>query len=158
MPSVTIAIYILVSFPSLQPPKSTAFQCYVREGEDDREFVKQNTVVAGETDSIEFSGPSIGEEDGLGSRCLLLNPSLSSSHYKILPVIILPFTTHLPARWFCSLHLFISSLDRLKRSSTSSLLRLPQLSACKRAMHWARRSGRRRLRLPFVLMSATKST
>ncbi|ETW79765.1 hypothetical protein HETIRDRAFT_440794 [Heterobasidion irregulare TC 32-1] len=84
---------VLVSFPSLQPPKSTAFQCYVREGEDDREFVKQNTVVAGETDSIEFSGPSIGEEDGLGSSYYL-----AVHHPSTGKVVLQPAPLHILTR------------------------------------------------------------
>ncbi|THH13487.1 hypothetical protein EW146_g6740 [Bondarzewia mesenterica] len=59
---------VLVSFPSLQPPKSTAFNCYVREEEAEIEFIKQNTIVAGETDSVEFSGSNSKEGSGEGSR------------------------------------------------------------------------------------------
>jgi len=57
-----------VSFPSLQPSKSTAFKCYVAEDEEGKEFVKQKTTIVGETDSVEFTGSNMNEAGETGSR------------------------------------------------------------------------------------------
>ncbi|OBZ74745.1 DNA-directed RNA polymerase I subunit RPA49 [Grifola frondosa] len=48
---------VLASFPALQPPPSTAFLCYHRPGQvkKDEVFASQDTLLAGETDTVEFS-------------------------------------------------------------------------------------------------------
>ncbi|KAI0742841.1 RNA polymerase I associated factor, A49-like protein [Daedaleopsis nitida] len=53
---------VLVSFPSLAPAQSTSFQCYGKKGRDkNAPFESQSTIVAGETETVEFftadSGP-----------------------------------------------------------------------------------------------------
>ncbi|EJF57477.1 RNA polymerase I associated factor, A49-like protein [Dichomitus squalens LYAD-421 SS1] len=46
---------VLASFPSLQPPKSTAFKCYVQRNRDkNASFETQPTLVAGEGETVEF--------------------------------------------------------------------------------------------------------
>ncbi|KAL1937406.1 hypothetical protein VTO73DRAFT_13742 [Trametes versicolor] len=46
---------VLASFPSLEPPKSTAFKCYVQKGADkNAPFETQSTIVAGEAETVEF--------------------------------------------------------------------------------------------------------
>ncbi|TDL26883.1 Rpa49 subunit specific to nuclear RNA polymerase I [Rickenella mellea] len=49
---------VLVSFPAIQPPNSTPFQCFRRPNAPadiaEREFSLQPLLVAGETDSVEF--------------------------------------------------------------------------------------------------------
>ncbi|KAI0830235.1 RNA polymerase I associated factor A49-like protein [Trametes gibbosa] len=46
---------MLASFPSLEPPKSTAFKCYVQKGADkNAPFEAQPTIVAGEAETVEF--------------------------------------------------------------------------------------------------------
>ncbi|KAI0632958.1 RNA polymerase I associated factor A49-like protein [Trametes polyzona] len=46
---------VLASFPSLEPPKSTAFKCYVQKGADkNAPFEAQPTIVAGEAETVEF--------------------------------------------------------------------------------------------------------
>ncbi|KAI1789709.1 RNA polymerase I associated factor, A49-like protein [Ganoderma leucocontextum] len=46
---------VLASFPSLEPPKSTAFQCYAQKTRDmTAPFETQPTLVAGETETVEF--------------------------------------------------------------------------------------------------------
>ncbi|KAH9852921.1 RNA polymerase I associated factor A49-like protein [Lenzites betulinus] len=46
---------VLASFPSLEPPKSTAFKCYVQKGADkSAPFEAQPTIVAGEAETVEF--------------------------------------------------------------------------------------------------------
>ncbi|CDO68785.1 hypothetical protein BN946_scf184989.g51 [Trametes cinnabarina] len=45
----------LASFPCLQPPKSTAFKCYVQKGADkSAPFELQPTLIAGEAETVEF--------------------------------------------------------------------------------------------------------
>ncbi|KAI0354308.1 RNA polymerase I associated factor A49-like protein [Trametes cingulata] len=47
---------VLASFPSLEPPKSTAFKCYVQKGADkSAPFETQPTIIAGEAETVEFS-------------------------------------------------------------------------------------------------------
>jgi DNA-directed RNA polymerase I subunit RPA49 len=68
---------ILVSWPALEPSKSTPFKCYLRkkqEGgkeqkkEGEEEFAKQDTLVAGETESVEFFSSSETKVASVGSR------------------------------------------------------------------------------------------
>ena len=61
------------SFPALHPHKSTPFECYIREGEDGKPFADQSTTVIGESEKVEFSGPSTTGEDDMGSRCVPRN-------------------------------------------------------------------------------------
>ena len=56
------------SFPSLTPPRDTAFNSFVREQDEGKDFVKRPSTIAGETDTIEFSGSSNETSDGIGSR------------------------------------------------------------------------------------------
>jgi DNA-directed RNA polymerase I subunit RPA49 len=56
--TILSGLNISVSFPGVQPPKSTSFQCYLlkkREGnEQEADFASQTTIVAGETDVVEY--------------------------------------------------------------------------------------------------------
>ncbi|KAH9054896.1 RNA polymerase I associated factor A49-like protein [Lactarius vividus] len=61
----------LASFPSLTPPKDTAFNSFVREEDEGKEFVKRLSTIAGETDAVEFSGSTNDGSDGIGSRYFL---------------------------------------------------------------------------------------
>ncbi|KAN0142082.1 RNA polymerase I associated factor, A49-like protein [Lactarius tabidus] len=61
----------LASFPSLTPPSATAFNSFVREQDEGKEFVKRPSTIAGETDTVEFSGSSNEASDGIGSRYFL---------------------------------------------------------------------------------------
>ncbi|KAF8259326.1 Rpa49 subunit specific to nuclear RNA polymerase I [Lactarius quietus] len=63
----------LASFPSLTPPTDTAFNTFVREQDEGKEFVKRPSTIAGETDTVEFSGSSNEASDGIGSRFRLLS-------------------------------------------------------------------------------------
>ena len=56
------------SFPSLTPPKDTVFNSFVREQDEGKEFVKRLSTIAGETDTVEFSGSTDEGSDGIGSR------------------------------------------------------------------------------------------
>ncbi|KAI9430922.1 hypothetical protein H4582DRAFT_2013314, partial [Lactarius indigo] len=62
---------VLASFPSLTPPKDTAFNSFVREEDEGKEFAKRLSTIAGETDAVEFSGSTKEGSDGIGSRYFL---------------------------------------------------------------------------------------
>ncbi|KAH9943769.1 RNA polymerase I associated factor, A49-like protein [Amylocystis lapponica] len=50
---------VLASFPALQPPKSTSFQCWRRRNASDNEpFASQETLIAGEADTVDFYSAS----------------------------------------------------------------------------------------------------
>ena len=55
-------------FPSLTPSRDTAFNSFVREQDEGKEFVKRPSTIAGESDTVEFSGSSNEASDGIGSR------------------------------------------------------------------------------------------
>ena len=61
--------YDIASFPHLTPPKNTAFNISVKEEEEGKEFVNRSSIIAGETDVIEFSGSVNDGSEGVGSRC-----------------------------------------------------------------------------------------
>lgn len=65
---------VLVSFPALRPPEKTPFQCYVekprggtKEAETSKPFASQNTILAGESESVEFVSAS--QEETPSSGC-----------------------------------------------------------------------------------------
>jgi DNA-directed RNA polymerase I subunit RPA49 len=73
-----LILYDIASFPHIIPPKNTAFNISVREEEEGKEFVNCSSTIAGETDTIEFSGSANDGSDGAGSRCgSLLSPRVS---------------------------------------------------------------------------------
>ncbi|KAI0312268.1 RNA polymerase I associated factor A49-like protein [Amylostereum chailletii] len=84
---------VLASFPALHPPRSTPFECYVGNGEEGKAFVEQHTTVAGESETVEFSGSSHAEDVDLGSRyyVALYRPSLAK-------VVLQPAPLHIMAR------------------------------------------------------------
>jgi hypothetical protein len=61
------------SFPSLTPPRDTAFNSFVREEDEGKEFVKRLSTIAGETDVVEFSGYTNEGSDAIGSRFRFLS-------------------------------------------------------------------------------------
>ncbi|KAI0920527.1 hypothetical protein AcV5_010239 [Taiwanofungus camphoratus] len=48
---------VLASFPALQPPKTTSFRCWLRNGnpKGNEPFASQDTLIAGEADTVEFA-------------------------------------------------------------------------------------------------------
>jgi DNA-directed RNA polymerase I subunit RPA49 len=67
---------VLVSFPALEPPRSTPFKCYLRkkpknEEEAGQEFVAQSTFVAGEAESVEFFSSDESQRASVGIRYLV---------------------------------------------------------------------------------------
>ena len=44
------------------------FNSFVREQDEGKEFVKRLSTIAGETDTVEFSGSTDEGSDGIGSR------------------------------------------------------------------------------------------
>lgn len=62
-----------VSFPAIEPSKSTSFNCYLRkepvnDEEAGQEFVAQSTFVAGEAEAIEFFSSDESQRASAGSR------------------------------------------------------------------------------------------
>ncbi|EIM84421.1 RNA polymerase I associated factor A49-like protein [Stereum hirsutum FP-91666 SS1] len=96
---------VLVSFPALQPPKETSFKCYVHEGEDGKEFYRQNITLAGETDSVEFEGANATRDGALGSRYYIALHRPSSSKVTLQPA---------------PLHILGHTVKRLKSLSSAS--------------------------------------
>ncbi|KAK7688536.1 hypothetical protein QCA50_008074 [Cerrena zonata] len=46
---------VLASFPAIEPSSSTSFQCYLRnKKEEEKDFASKDTLIAGETDTVEF--------------------------------------------------------------------------------------------------------
>ncbi|KIM90013.1 hypothetical protein PILCRDRAFT_812811 [Piloderma croceum F 1598] len=66
---------VLVSFPAIEPSKSTSFSCYLKkprhEDEVTPEFVDQGTFVAGEAEAIEFFSSDESQRASVGSRYLV---------------------------------------------------------------------------------------
>jgi DNA-directed RNA polymerase I subunit RPA49 len=64
--------YLPVSFPAIEPSKSTSFSCYLkkpgREDEVTQEFSDQGTFVAGEAEAIEFFSSDESQRASVGSR------------------------------------------------------------------------------------------
>ena len=82
------------SFPSLTPPRETAFNSFVNEDDEGKDFVKRQSTIAGETDTVEFSGSSNEASDEVGSRSRFLSSFLWND----------AFTFFLLSRYFLALH------------------------------------------------------
>ncbi|KAI0270488.1 Rpa49 subunit specific to nuclear RNA polymerase I [Gloeopeniophorella convolvens] len=78
---------VLASFPSLIPPKNTAFKCYIHEEDEGRDFSKRRSTIAGETETVEFSG-SQGGSDGPSSRYFVALRQPGSSKLILQPAPI----------------------------------------------------------------------
>ncbi|KAH9966192.1 Rpa49 subunit specific to nuclear RNA polymerase I [Lactifluus volemus] len=76
---------VLASFPSLTPPKNIAYNVFLREEDEGKEFVKRPSTLAGETETIEFSGSVNEGSDGLGSRYFLALHQPGSSKLIVQP-------------------------------------------------------------------------
>ncbi|OSX57880.1 hypothetical protein POSPLADRAFT_1155569 [Postia placenta MAD-698-R-SB12] len=59
---------VLASFPAVQPPQGTSFKCWRRDknGKTDEPFASQDTLIAGETDAVEFFTSSEAKEASVG--------------------------------------------------------------------------------------------
>ncbi|KAI0759036.1 RNA polymerase I associated factor, A49-like protein [Fomes fomentarius] len=63
---------VLASFPSLQPPSSTEFQCYAKKGRDkNAPFELQATVLAGEAETVEFFSADGGPLSSTGCSYMI---------------------------------------------------------------------------------------
>ncbi|THG97457.1 hypothetical protein EW145_g7611 [Phellinidium pouzarii] len=66
---------LLVSFPAVQPSKSTGFSVYSRPNstpmENEKEFASRPILVAGETDSVEFYSTSESDNAAQGCKYLI---------------------------------------------------------------------------------------
>jgi len=110
------------SFPCLTPPANTAFNIFVSEQDEGKEFVKRSSTISGETPAIEFSGSVQDGSEGTGSRCV---PFVSSHGMACLRLLCLDTSSHSIGRGhrnlFCSLLRCILSLATLRLTRTSSL-------------------------------------
>lgn len=86
-----------MSFPALQPPEKTSFKCYVHEGEEGKDFHRQNLAIAGETDSVEFEGTNVTQDGALGTRYVFSVDSRSS-------ITSYDLTNYLFGRYYVALH------------------------------------------------------
>ncbi len=57
-------MYIAASFPAVQPPKSTPFRLYTRNGKD----APEDTLLVGETDTVEFVSTDEAQTGSAGCR------------------------------------------------------------------------------------------
>ncbi|KAI0295096.1 Rpa49 subunit specific to nuclear RNA polymerase I [Multifurca ochricompacta] len=73
---------VLASFPCVIPPRDTAFDTYVREEDEGKEFVKRLSTIAGETETVEFFGSA---NEDLGSRYFLALHRPGSSKLILQP-------------------------------------------------------------------------
>ncbi|TFY81662.1 hypothetical protein EWM64_g2357 [Hericium alpestre] len=88
---------VLANFPTIRPSKSTAFQCYAKDGEDGREFARQATTLSGETDTMEFTGANATEDDGLGSRYFIAVHHPSTGKVTLQPAPLFLITPQVKA-------------------------------------------------------------
>ena len=63
----------LASFPAVQPPQSTPFQLYLKKGGKDASSSKE-TLLVGETDTVEFVSSEEGVNATAGCRCVTCCP------------------------------------------------------------------------------------
>ena len=63
----------LASFPAVQPPQSTPFQLYLKRGGKDASSAK-DTLLVGETDTVEFVSSEEGVNATAGCRCVTCRP------------------------------------------------------------------------------------
>ncbi|KAH9973622.1 Rpa49 subunit specific to nuclear RNA polymerase I [Russula compacta] len=73
------------SFPFITPPKNTAFDIFVKEEDEGKEFVKRSSTIAGGTDTVELSGSANDGSDGAGSRYFLALHRPGSSKLILQP-------------------------------------------------------------------------
>jgi len=86
---------VLASFPCLIPPKSTAFNVFVKEEDEGMEFAKRSSTVSGETATIEFSGST--NDGGDGSKYFLALHRPGSSKLILQPAPMYPISRQIKA-------------------------------------------------------------
>ncbi|WWD15781.1 hypothetical protein CI109_100205 [Kwoniella shandongensis] len=113
-----------VNFPSVRPSKSTPFTMYSREASSSSALTKQYTMIAGETEDVEFSSHNRDQRlDAEGSDC------------QYLPAIYDPSTQTLHVHPSAPLYLLAHSVKRLKSAGLSAAP-----AADQRALYKAKRN------------------
>lgn len=119
------------SFPCLIPPKSTAFNVFVKEEDEGMEFAKRSSTVSGETATIEFYGSA--NEGSDGSKCGQLIGSRGTPYSRFLSVDTSSHSIDRDRRnSFCSPLRCTRFLDRSRPSRTSNLRNLEARSIFRR--------------------------
>ncbi|TCD67122.1 DNA-directed RNA polymerase I subunit rpa49 [Steccherinum ochraceum] len=62
---------VLASFPALQPTKSIPYRCYESKKEPNKPFAEQDTIIVGETESVEFVSGSESRSAAAGCSYLV---------------------------------------------------------------------------------------
>lgn len=71
--TVKVSFATTANFPAIDPPKSTPFHCYQTEKasvDEGTQFAELPTLVAGETDAVDFFSSSESRRASAGSRCV----------------------------------------------------------------------------------------
>ncbi|KAF8549007.1 RNA polymerase I associated factor, A49-like protein [Imleria badia] len=111
---------VLANFPAIKPPKSTPFHCYQTEKvtvDEDTQFAELPTLVAGETDAVDFFSSSETRRASVGSRYFVAvhNKRTKTTTIREAPLHIL---THQ-----------VKALKSLKPAEVSTLQRLEARAA-----------------------------
>ncbi|KAH9837707.1 RNA polymerase I associated factor, A49-like protein [Rhodofomes roseus] len=84
---------VLASFPALQPPKKTSFRCWRRDKHVDgtEAFASQDTLVAGETETVEFSTSGESQQASVGCSYLVAvhNKRTNTTVFRPAPLHIM---------------------------------------------------------------------
>jgi len=68
-----VSVATTVNFPAVKPPTDTPFDCYQTENapaDEDTHFAELPTLVAGETNAVDFFSSSESRRASVGSRCV----------------------------------------------------------------------------------------
>ncbi|KAI9573483.1 Rpa49 subunit specific to nuclear RNA polymerase I [Boletus coccyginus] len=111
---------VLVNFPAVKPPTSTPFDCYRTEkasADEDTHFAELPTLVAGETNAVDFFSSSEGRRASVGSRYFVAvhNKRTKTTTIREAPLHVL---THQ-----------VKALKSLKSAPVSTLQRLEARAA-----------------------------
>ena len=71
--TVKVSVATTANFPAIKPPKSTPFDCYQADNavvNGDTQFAELSTLIAGETDAVDFFSSSESRQAPVGSRCV----------------------------------------------------------------------------------------
>lgn len=88
MPSLTA-----VNFPSVKPNKKTSFTVFSRDPGSSQDLSKQQTLVAGETEDVEYFSTNRDRQAGEGRDCNYVagvyDPETNSVHLAPVPLYLL---------------------------------------------------------------------
>ncbi|EPS98872.1 hypothetical protein FOMPIDRAFT_1148132 [Fomitopsis schrenkii] len=84
---------VLASFPALMPPKNTSFRCWRRNKRVDatEPFTSQDTIVAGETETVEFSTSGESQQASVGCSYLVAvhNKRTNTTVFRSAPLHVM---------------------------------------------------------------------